>query len=687
MSTEFFDWAFYKLVYNTNNTNLYNYETCFEHFLFNKNINNIFLNKNLDKINDLLYFNFEDYNNRYKLYDNLTNENKLNIFKHWNTIGIFNGNYFNKNSNKDNNIFCLLNNNRKTAIIYVYYNRKNEYFNETNLSFFIRQTILKEDEEHSNKHYLFYINNKICEINFPIRKNVEVIYNNNCFDFDAYGQGINYLKQKFINFYTEFSHILLMNCSVTGPFLNDNSSDWLEKFNNQLNTTNSTVCSNVLSRLNPGNKVKLPGYLLYFKNSEYLLNELKDVLFRKKQNKYDCILNGELAVTDVLIKNNIKFTSLSKYNSTFRYDRNTKDNIYDISFIKINWRSTISPNRDSLPVRSKEIFNLINKCSNFMSNDYLINYNYLSCANSGKNDYDNKFNWNSKERFYNLYGYSEEFITFPIIQTKINGIALYCHYSNKKILNNYCIESIKTLMQLNYDIILLTNCYTFDNISNLPFKIITIKDSTNDYFMIKNYLSQEINIQNIINNYEYLLFINDSIAFPIRKLDDVKKTFEYQRSKSNFWGLWTSPEHKKHIISSFIEFKIKDNKKLFQDFIQYINLFDLSTKENAIKLEINLLEHFQNLGYKYSVVVEHSTLNNLNGKICPIFHPEIFPQWISRQEVFAFKIKYMGNYINKIKLDNPYLNYLLRYWHFDHTGPKGEPEKQNVYKCPTIYLK
>ena len=172
-----------------------------------------------------------------------------------------------------------------------------------------------------------------------------------------------------------------------------------------------------------------------------------------------------------------------------------------------------------------------------------------------------------------------------------------------------------------------------------------------------------------------------------KKMIPVKEGFIEQREKSDFWGLWTSPEQKKHIISSFIEFKIKDNKKLFEDFIQYINLFDLSTKENAIKLEINLLEHFQNLGYKYSVVVEYNTLNNYHGKICPIFHPEIFPQWISRPEVFAFKIKYQGNYLNKIKLNNPYLNYLLRFWHFDHTGPKGAPEKQNAYKSPILYLK
>ena len=44
-------------------------------------------------------------------------------------------------------------------------------------------------------------------------------------------------------------------------------------------------------------------------------------------------------------------------------------------------------------------------------NDYLINYNYISCPNFGKNEYNNNSNWNSKEHFYNLYGFAEEFIT------------------------------------------------------------------------------------------------------------------------------------------------------------------------------------------------------------------------------------------------------------------------------------
>ena len=44
----------------------------------------------------------------------------------------------------------------------------------------------------------------------------------------------------------------------------------------------------------------------------------------------------------------------------------------------------------------------------------------------------------------------------------------------------------------------------------------------------------------------------------------------------------------------------------------------------------------------------------------------------------------MNNYINKNKINNPYLNYLLRYIHFNHTGPKGKPEQLNCYGQPPV---
>ena len=68
-------------------------------------------------------------------------------------------------------------------------------------------------------------------------------------------------------------------------------------------------------------------------------------------------------------------------------------------------------------------------------------------------------------------------------------------------------------------------------------------------------------------------------------------------------------------------------------------------------------------------------------------HPLIFPQWINNKKIFAIKWKYIGNYLNKDNYNLPYMNYLLRFIHFNHTGPPGHPEKNNVWGPPQLYVK
>jgi hypothetical protein len=68
---------------------------------------------------------------------------------------------------------------------------------------------------------------------------------------------------------------------------------------------------------------------------------------------------------------------------------------------------------------------------------------------------------------------------------------------------------------------------------------------------------------------------------------------------------------------------------------------------------------------------------------CPIFHPDIFYQWINRTETFAIKWKYMMNFIDIEKLNNPIFNWIVKYIHFGPTGIKGIPELYNVYTFTT----
>ena len=134
-------------------------------------------------------------------------------------------------------------------------------------------------------------------------------------------------------------------------------------------------------------------------------------------------------------------------------------------------------------------------------------------------------------------------------------------------------------------------------------------------------------------------------------------------------------------MSPFIEFK----QKMLGDLKNYINFSNPITYESGVNFEVNLVEYFTKLHYKYTTVVDYKSLGNLN-YVCPIMHPDVFPRWINRSDVFAIKWKYMGNYLNKKGLKIPYMNNLLRFLHFNHTGIKGAPEKQNAYENPVNYL-
>ena len=102
--------------------------------------------------------------------------NDLPISKEINSYNIFNITDYTKNILTDNieifntlnyttNIHNLYNDIDKLLTIYVYYNRINENFNETSLSIFLREAVLKDEYN----DYLLILNTET-EINLPIKK-------------------------------------------------------------------------------------------------------------------------------------------------------------------------------------------------------------------------------------------------------------------------------------------------------------------------------------------------------------------------------------------------------------------------------------------------------------------------------------------------------------------------------------
>ena len=579
----------------------------------------------------------------------------------------------------------------KTAIIYVFYNRPGELRNESNLAFFIRQTVLVD----KSNIYLFIINGYTCEVIFPQQSNLFVLKNRNCYDFESYGIGINYLKKKFGQNLNGIHRIVTMNCGVTGPFYR--GKHWLSEFENKLSSSSSFVCSTIIYRLekinnNANSDIRTPGYFNYFINDSNIINQLMQRVFIRHNSKESCILNGEYGFAKLLIQNNKTIISIvDNYNKNisqgWRGDRNNnldRFDLYSLIFIKINWRSLNG--RDSIPVKYNNVISEMNNISKFSNpiESYFrnINYNILPINNQGQ-CYTNSYNWNSKQDFYNKFGKAEEFIIYPTLNN-FNKLALYAHSDADNTLKDYCVTAINTLSLLGYEVIILTTCRTFINIKNLPYKIVTISEAKTDLYMFQKYFNSGA----ILNKYSHLLLCNDTIVFPIHGINNMQKSIDNIINICDYFGIWNSPEIKEHLILSFLHF----NNKMFaviKSYLNSYNLFSFGTVGNlndAQKCEINFVSHLSKHNFTYRSIVDYKTLNNINYQ-CAIFHPNVFPQWINRTEVFAIKWKYMGNYINKNKINNSNLNYLLRYIHFNHTDPKGKPEQNGAYSNPENYVK
>ena len=567
----------------------------------------------------------------------------------------------------------------KSAIIYVFYNRPGEQCNESNLAFFIRQTVLRD----KSNIYLFIINGHTCEVVFPQQNNLYVLKNRNCYDFEAYGIGINYLRQKLGQNMNSIQRIVTMNCSVTGPFYK--SGHWLSEFENRLNRNNAFCCSTVLYKLED---IRTPGYFNYFKNEPGIINQLLQKVFIRHSTKINCIINGEYGFGKLLLANHKKITFIIDYYNKnlehgWRGDRDNnlnRYNIYSLIFVKLNWRAVDGINRDSAPVKYNEVIQTMNNICNFNnplnilhSSNKSINYNLLPINNTGT-CYTQSYNWHSKQDFYNKFGKSEEFIIYPI-SSRSSKLALYAHSDQDNIIKDYCIQAINTLSLLNYEVIILTTSRTFTNVKNLPYKIINIPEAKTDIYMYQKVINKIVHI----NNYSHLLLCNDTILFPIHGFENMQNSMNRMINSGDYFGIWNSPEIKEHIISSFLHF----SKNTFSCLYNYLNSKQLNDFKSAQDLEVNLVTYFNTNKFKYSTVVDYKTLGNIKYQ-CPIFHPNVFPQWINRKEVFAIKWKYMGNFINKNKINNSYLNYLLKYIHFNHTGPKGKPEQCNCYGNPPI---
>lgn len=595
----------------------------------------------------------------------------------------------------------------KILIIYVYYERKNETKNQTNLLYFLKHGL----DDNSWKEYdittLLIVNDNLCELIIPKMNNLIVWkrkYHGE-YDIGTYKLGIEYMEKKHNDkIFNCYSHLMILNGSVSGPFMNANEQyHWIEPFIEKMEIEDSVVCSPIINFLKdndaggPGPRCQTYCSLIRLTEDIYnlLLNtpivnvcsgsknkdyELEEACVLQKHTKHhNIILIGEYGFTRVLLEAGYKISCLlydninyldernwSKYSDRVDRFENFKDDDFEkCIFIKNNWRVN-KELRDSFPVSIEKTNYYINKYLNMKSIYNLqVDYDYdlLDIEEKGYIlDNCSKIQiWNDKMDFYHKFGKAEEFILWPK-KKENNCVAIYCHYDKDNIVKDYVIQGLKTLMILGYDIVFCTTSKKILNV-DLPFEINYFKNKKNmtagnDLFMFYECISKK----NL--NYEWVLLINDSILFPIHGVEEMGRIIHEKRCSSDFWGLNYSDETREdkliinHLCSAFIEFNRKCMDKLLEFYDE-----NIKSCENTVDV-INNIERRQTKflidnNFKMDCVISYQEIVDL--KHSKMFNPINSLKYMNNKKCFGIKWKYMGNYINFSKTNNSYLNYLVRF--------------------------
>jgi hypothetical protein len=625
--------------------------------------------------------------------------------------------------------------NARIGIIYVYYERKNEQKNQTNLSFFIKYGLNDKLWSKLNISTLFVVNGYECEVLIPTTKpNVYLLKEDNCSDWEGWYNGIKYFEKiggKKI--WEQFDYLCLVNAGAIGPIYESSVEDhWLIPFYNKMVKDGAVICSPCMSFLpntnpgGPGPKV-VPIFSLlrcsepimnlltnvqisctdkfsidtqYKQRSLELFNTYQNTVLGYKHDKQDAVLTGEYGLSRILVENGYLLTSLlysndEKFNChnpvNWIINGNTEPDRYmsfngqnvplSTIFIKNIWRWENS--YVCLPVLYDECRNFVYsklKMKSIFQDVHNICYNYnLLNVSPNEKGLVNAPNWNSKTDYYNKYGVAEEMILFNKPTEKFNGCLIYAHYDSDNIVKDYVIQTIKTFRYFGYDILFFTASKAIKNVDVLPCNVFYVKnDGAGTDWKIWlhgcNYLKKHP------NNYSHIFLLNDSIILPINGIINFGKTIEQMRATSDFWGHWESNEVEWHIVGTPIEIKYSMINDV-ANFIQKTIPICANRDDYILKLEVKFAKYLVDIGYKWNTVVKINSLDSKN-VICPVFNPVNIQKWINNPSSFGIKWKYMLSYLNQ-NIVSPELNYLTRFLYYGKYGFISEGEKNAAFPKST----
>ena len=585
--------------------------------------------------------------------------------------------------------------NSKVGVIYVYYERKNEQKNQTNLAFFLKYALNNKIWQNIDINYLFILNGYQCEVSIPERPNIDVLKEYNCHDWEAYANGIKFYEEKFNKKIWEiFDYLCLVNCSVIGPIYESSiNTHWLSPFYNKMKKDNAVACSPCMSFLpetdGAGVGPRLVATFTFIRINEEIINLLMNTkisycdetstcgdvtndkdntILGVKYSKNDAVYTGEYGLSRVLLKYNYNITSLL-YDDIDIYDKNNWNINNNIApdryntfnginvplstiFIKNIWRW--DDWYASYPVLYDECMEFLLRNCNMKNifSDYSIEYNYDLLYEQFYNNKALKFDRIYTETIYNKFNLQEEIVLFNKPIEKNKNCVIYSHYDEDNNIKDYVIQGLKSLIYVGYDIFFLTTCKTIENIDLLPFEIFYIENSS----QVKDWTNWLIGCNIIKQNnleYEWILFLDNRILFPINGLHHFKNSVIETRKNSDFWCHWDNYDSR-NLLEPPIEF----NYNLIDDVMNYAYNV-LNSLENNKAIEIDILNYLNQKGYNYKVIVNKENLNKDENEYT-IYDPIILCQWLYNSNSFAINWDLCKTKLNLFKL-TPEFNFLTRY--------------------------
>lgn len=182
-------------------------------------------------------------------------------------------------------------------------------------------------------------------------------------------------------------------------------------------------------------------------------------------------------------------------------------------------------------------------------------------------------------------------------------VIVFAHYDKNNTIEDFVVYYLKELKKLAQDIIFVSDStiseLELNKISNLTTKNIIGHHGEYDFGSYKKGY-QYLKNNNLLNQYDELIFVNDSCYAPLFPFDNMFNKME--EKNCDFWGATKNlctKKHKEreHVQSYFLVFKSQVFKnQIFDDFM---NSIQKEENKNLIieKYEIGLSQYLKNNGF------------------------------------------------------------------------------------------